>query len=106
MIVLVPFLWATPRWSTRTTCAGNAEEGGCGAFLLVEQADVFWTSYTPGGTMFHAFCCPFCSVFTLLPHLEAWLDGGAFVPMHRAYRTAKEGAKERVGEARVTGQER
>lgn len=54
-------------WSTETLCTGAGNKGGgCGALLLVEEADLFRTeSHCRDETDTYAtFCCPECGVLT------------------------------------------
>ena len=60
-------------WSTKATCTGSGNgDGGCGAQLLVEQADLFETASTDmkGDTdRFATFQCVECGVLTDLPKM-------------------------------------
>jgi hypothetical protein len=54
-------------WSTKATCTGRGNgDGGCGAKLLVEEADVFRTeSHAMGETdVYYTFECCECHVRT------------------------------------------
>ena len=54
-------------WSTKATCTGQGNDGGgCGARLLVEEADVFRTeSHARDETdVYYTFECPECQVRT------------------------------------------
>jgi hypothetical protein len=58
-------------WSTEATCTGKGNGGGgCGAKLLVEQADIFETTHTDmkmETDHFATFKCVECGVLTDLP---------------------------------------
>jgi len=58
-------------WSVKTTCTGNGNgDGGCGAKLLVEQPDLFFTSRSDHGgghETYTTFECVECGVLTDLP---------------------------------------
>lgn len=55
-------------WAAEIACTGSGNGGGgCGALLLVEEADLFRTSHTDyGGDTDHftTFACPECGVLT------------------------------------------
>ncbi len=54
-------------WATEATCTGAGNgKGGCGATLLVEQADLFSTSSScrDETDYFTTFQCPSCGVLT------------------------------------------
>lgn len=55
-------------WAKEFTCTGGGNDGGgCGAVLLVEQADVFKTyrnSYDGSSDTFATFECCSCRVLT------------------------------------------
>jgi hypothetical protein len=55
-------------WSKEFLCTGDGNGGGgCGAKLLVEQADLYQTSHSDYGgdtDYFVTFCCPSCGVET------------------------------------------
>jgi hypothetical protein len=54
-------------WSVEASCSGEGNEGGgCGALLLVEQADLFRTSSSARDetTYYTTFRCPECHVMT------------------------------------------
>jgi hypothetical protein len=55
-------------WSVERNCTGAGnKDGGCGALLLVEQADVFQThrfDYGGGHDVFNTFRCGACGVLT------------------------------------------
>jgi hypothetical protein len=54
-------------WSIEAVCTGHRNNlGGCGAILLVEQADVFTTeSHSYDETnVYNTFKCPQCGVLT------------------------------------------
>lgn len=58
-------------WSMKATCTGAGNKGGgCGAKLLVEQADVFMTysSALSENYSYHTFECPSCGVLTDIPN--------------------------------------
>lgn len=57
-------------WSIEATCTGDGNKGGgCGAHLLVEQADIYKTASSAMGEVefYNTFCCP-CGVETDLPN--------------------------------------
>lgn len=58
-------------WSKKCKCTGDGNgAGGCGAQLLVEQADVFTTSsshYDGSNESYYTFRCGACGVETDLP---------------------------------------
>lgn len=60
-------------WSVKTTCSGKGNgNGGCGAELLVEEADLYQTisSYYDGSKeYFTTFFCPECGIRTDLDHV-------------------------------------
>lgn len=77
-------------WSTEATCSGKGNgNGGCGAKLLVEEADLFRTSHSDYGgdtEYFTTFECSECGVLTdiqnmpgdlaqRLPDRQAWRRG-------------------------------
>jgi hypothetical protein len=56
-------------WAKKFECTGNGNGGGgCGAILLVEQADVFRTTRQCYGDetpdLFNTFKCPECGILT------------------------------------------
>jgi len=55
-------------WAEKFRCTGDGNDGGgCGAILLVSQADLYLTERTSQGDpteYFHTFCCPECGVET------------------------------------------
>ena len=54
-------------WSKECTCTGSGNgDGGCGALLLVEQADLYHTysNCRDDSTTFTTFTCPCCGVKT------------------------------------------
>lgn len=55
-------------WAKKFQCTGAGNQGGgCGAHLLVEQADVFFTyssHYDGSNETFKTFKCPECGVLT------------------------------------------
>ncbi len=58
-------------WSTEAVCTGNGNNGGgCGAKLLVEEADLFRTGshVRDESDYFVTFKCPECEVMTDLPN--------------------------------------
>ncbi len=64
-------------WSTEATCTGEGNQGGgCGAVLLVEEADVYKTQ-SGGGyggdspEDFATFKCPSCGVQTDLKNFPS-----------------------------------
>jgi hypothetical protein len=74
-------------WSKEMTCTGKGnQEGGCGAKLFVEQADVFRTSsgHYDGSTDYYTTIqCPECGVLTDIadvsfdiPDRQTWLGRG------------------------------
>jgi hypothetical protein len=86
-------------WSMRKKCTGGGNgEGGCGALLLVEQADVFRTeSHARDETTRYAtFECPCCGVLTDFDSSEvpAWLFD--------RLKKQKEWLEERGNESRST----
>lgn len=60
-------------WSKEKTCTGKGNgNGGCGAVLLVEQADIFLTHrhVHVEHDVFHTFKCPCCGVLTDFDEFE------------------------------------
>lgn len=55
-------------WSKRLRCTGEGNcNGGCGALLLVEQADIFMTAshhYDGSSDYYQTFKCSSCGVLT------------------------------------------
>ncbi len=55
-------------WATQTLCTGKGNgEGGCGAELLVEEGDLYFTSsghYDGSIDYFTPLTCPICGVKT------------------------------------------
>lgn len=55
-------------WSVKQDCTGNGNKGGgCGAKLLVEEADLFHTfssHYDGSNETYTTFKCPECGVLT------------------------------------------
>lgn len=75
-------------WPKKFTCTGKGNgSGGCGALLLVEKTDLFYTQEFEregGGTRHAGFECPQCKVLTdiednkflsQLPHYHDWKKG-------------------------------
>lgn len=60
-------------WAKEFTCTGAGNgNGGCGALLLVEQADVFRTShhsYDGSSEHYNTFECAQCGVWTDIKHV-------------------------------------
>ena len=60
-------------WSKEFTCTGRGNgDGGCGATLLVERADVYRThryDYGGGHDTFSTFKCSECGVETDIDHV-------------------------------------
>ena len=58
-------------WAIETTCTGSGNGmGGCGAKLLVEQDDLYYTHsshYDGSNETYITFRCPECGVETDLP---------------------------------------
>lgn len=55
-------------WSTKQTCSGSGNQGGgCGAKLLVEFTDLYYTyssHYDGSNETYITFDCPLCNVKT------------------------------------------
>jgi hypothetical protein len=60
-------------WSKEFECTGKGNgDGGCGATLLVEKADVYRThryDYGGGHDTFNTFACGACGVETVVPRV-------------------------------------
>lgn len=60
-------------WAKEFECTGNGNgNGGCGAILLVEQADIFKAQslVETNATMHNTFQCPCCKIHTIIPWAE------------------------------------
>jgi hypothetical protein len=63
-------------WAKKFKCTGEGNKGGgCGAVLLVEQDDIFYTysnHYDGSSETYCTFQCPQCQVLTDLPRPDAY----------------------------------
>lgn len=79
-------------WAKSFVCTGGGNNnGGCGATLLVERADLFHTYRSCMGRdeeWYVTFRCPECGVLTDIPDAQAPVRGDG-LPHYRAWCKAK-----------------
>ena len=87
----------SPDFSVEVTCKGNRiSNSGCGALLLVEQADIYLAEYGSGmddyTEVLYVFTCPECGKENALDKAKQ-PDGRLDFPTKRAWKIHQRKAK-------------